>query len=194
MGMRDPDVLSNSVMVSPIAGRTRKKTTEKLQQQMGSFQLDPPETPSEPGKGTDHYRDLFGDFDVDSPESEESMELSPYSPAPKEAQDTFFTRTKDEQDVNVALLLPLGVLTTPFEDCFDWSIHRMAFIAKFGSASFEARTDGYLEDLKTGKVTGIVEVKSALRTRDIAIHMQESAEMVAWITDEDQRPKMLPGR
>ena len=62
-----------------------------------------------------------------------------------------------------------------------WTLHREAFIATFGDAEIEARTDGYLDDHR-GKPSVIVEVKPLMRSKKLsAIRMQESAQMVAWM-------------
>ncbi|KAE8321350.1 hypothetical protein BDV39DRAFT_210808 [Aspergillus sergii] len=81
-----------------------------------------------------------------------------------------------------------------FEGSLRWMPHRFWFKFESGGAAFEARTDGYLKDHRTGNVIGIVEVKAGLRSSDKSIRMQESAEMVAWITSLSHAPKDLPSR
>ncbi|KAJ6036219.1 hypothetical protein N7540_000498 [Penicillium herquei] len=94
-----------------------------------------------------------------------------------------FPQTEDEQIINIALVDFLNALTIHFPQANDWSIHRKSFKATFLNASFEARTDGYLEGHSKGKkVRALLEVKPMHRkTKRAPIQMQEAAQMVAWI-------------
>lgn len=61
----------------------------------------------------------------------------------------------------------------------------------FDDASFEARTDGYLDD-RQGKAQAIIEVKPVTRSKKSSlIQMQESAQMVAWIKNDGEKPNAL---
>ncbi|KAE8349305.1 hypothetical protein BDV28DRAFT_63305 [Aspergillus coremiiformis] len=205
LGLQEPDVQSTNVLLSPAppAFRTRQKTKAKaLLQQMDTLQLGTPETPSKPPKGNPQSQGLLDELEeeCDSSEPESTgfegdlTEMSLYSPAPKEAHGVFFQRTDDEEIVNIALQNFLNALSVHFEGSLRWSPHRVRFTFESGSAVFEARTDGYLRDNRTSNVIGIVEVKAALRTADNAVRMQESAEIISWITDPRHAPKALPGR
>lgn len=62
-----------------------------------------------------------------------------------------------------------------------WTMHRKAFKAMFGDASFEARSDGYLDD-RQGNAQAIIEVKPVTWTKKSTLfQMQESVQLVAWI-------------
>ena len=57
-----------------------------------------------------------------------------------------FTPIIDEQIVTMALMSFLNALMFHFGISCHWIIHRKRFRAKLIEASFEARTDGYLDD------------------------------------------------
>ncbi|KAF9890255.1 hypothetical protein FE257_006168 [Aspergillus nanangensis] len=112
------------------------------------------------------------------------------TPAAKELESVLSPPTKDEQIVNCALILFLNALTIPsqFNLTHNWTLHRKAFKAEFDTASFEARVDGYLDD-RQGKAKVIIEVKPVIRSKKLGpIRMQESAQMVAWIKEDDEEP------
>ncbi|KAB8275716.1 hypothetical protein BDV30DRAFT_207286 [Aspergillus minisclerotigenes] len=121
------------------------------------------------------------------------MKISPYSPAAKEAS-IRLARTDDEETVVFSLLNFLNAISLHFEGSLRWTPHRVRFKFESGGAAFQARTDGYLKDHRTGNVIGIVGVRAGLRSSEKSIRMQESAEMVAWITSLSHAPKDLPGR
>ena len=78
----------------------------------------------------------------------------------------------------------MNALTVPFKLANNWTLHRKVFKATFGEASFEARTDGYLDD-RQGNAQAIIEVKPVMRAKKLAaIRMQESAQMVAWVKND----------
>ncbi|KAE8155000.1 hypothetical protein BDV25DRAFT_146823 [Aspergillus avenaceus] len=121
-----------------------------------------------------------------------------HSPGPVEITHLMYPQTKDEQIVNTALVDFLNALTMHFPQANDWTLHRKSFKAAFQHASFEARTDGYLEDDgSSDRVRALIEVKPMLREKKRnPICMQEAAQMVAWIkSDPDPRGVLnLPGR
>ncbi|OGM44375.1 hypothetical protein ABOM_006834 [Aspergillus bombycis] len=99
-----------------------------------------------------------------------------------------FPPTKDEQIVNAALIIFLDALTIHFGDFMfcNWTIHRKGFIANFTKASFEARTDGYLDDGEENAYA-LIEVKPATRSKtQNLIQMQESAQMVGWLINDSE--------
>ncbi|KKK23515.1 hypothetical protein AOCH_004090 [Aspergillus ochraceoroseus] len=73
-----------------------------------------------------------------------------------------------------------------FPQASDWTLHRKSFKAEFKQASFEARTDGYLEDGGSSeRVRALIEVKLMLRRKkQNPIRMQEAAQMVAWLKSD----------
>ncbi|RJE26822.1 hypothetical protein PHISCL_00847 [Aspergillus sclerotialis] len=129
-------------------------------------------------------------------EEEEDMPLKSDTPGPRELWHLIHPPTKDEQIVNTALInfLTALILHHPFSS--RWYLHRIPFKVDVKDASFEARTDGYLEDRATGKVRALVEVKAAHREdKRKQICMQEAAQMVGWIlTDNSDEQMMKPGR
>lgn len=85
--------------------------------------------------------------------------------------------------MNCALVIFLNALTIHFDMDSNWTLHRKAFKAVFGDASFEARVDGYLKHRGNPRV--IIEVKPASRSsKELSIQMQESAQVVAWIKSD----------
>lgn len=122
-----------------------------------------------------------------SESDDEDIPTSPRAetPVPQKLVNVMYPPTKDEQIVNTALIVLLNALTIHLESFSSkWTLHRKAFIAAFGDAEFEARTDGYLNDQDNPSI--IVEVKHVMRSTKLsAIGMQESAQMVAWIKSDD---------
>lgn len=185
------------IIVSPVAHRTRgrlkkeemKAELEQLRLQMQELLLQTPtkqadESRPSPNAGSD---------------SEESVTMQPPSlpatPISKEAERILYAPAKDEQIVNAALILLLNAITIHFPLSNDRTLHRRAFTVNFKTASFQARTDGYLGDRTSGKVRALIEVKPYVRKRGRGrIQMQEAAQMVAWISDNKQRPSQFPGR
>ncbi len=116
-----------------------------------------------------------------------SLSVLRYSPMMLE-ESKEIPKVKDEEVVNAALLLLLNSFVIDFGNLqADWSPHRRAF--KFSNAAgqtvYEARVDGYLQEVGGDMPCAIVEVKPFSRyeaARD-KIKMQESAQMVAWIRD-----------
>lgn len=179
---------ASNVAVTPIAYRTRSKTTA-VERQLSRTHL---QTPT---KSTGVL--------LDESESEEELDdtespLASKSPGPEEIRNLIFRQTKDEQIVNTALVNFLSALTLHAGLANHWTLHRKSFKASFTNASFEARTDGYLEDKKPdGRVRALVEVKAVPRERKRkSICMQEAAQMVAWIISHPDRGGWLnlPGR
>ncbi|PWY82799.1 hypothetical protein BO83DRAFT_454901 [Aspergillus eucalypticola CBS 122712] len=80
------------------------------------------------------------------------------TPESQKPDNVLYPPTMDEQIVNCALFIFLNALTMPFKLANNWTLHRKAFKAKFYNASFEARTDGYLDD-RRGEAQAIIEVK-----------------------------------
>ncbi|PYH99198.1 hypothetical protein BO71DRAFT_446675 [Aspergillus ellipticus CBS 707.79] len=182
---RDENFKSN-VAFSPIANRTRSKMGS-LEEKLREAQL---ETPT---KSMGNISDLF--YVGNTPDTEES----PFqSPGPAEISHLMYPQTKDEQIVNTALVDFLNALSIHFPRASRWTLHRKSFKAEFQHASFEARTDGYLEDGEfSGRVRALIEVKPMLRGRkQNPIRMQEAAQMAAWIkSDPDPTGVLnLPGR
>jgi hypothetical protein len=97
-----------------------------------------------PTRSTGKRQETSEGFDS-TPDFEESM-ITVLSPVPKELESILYPPTKDEQIVNAALILFLNALTIHFPLFNDWTLHRRAFTVDFRTASFEARTDGYLQD------------------------------------------------
>ncbi|OOF90468.1 hypothetical protein ASPCADRAFT_179013 [Aspergillus carbonarius ITEM 5010] len=163
-----------NVAISPIAHRTRgqlKRIEEGVRKLTFETPTKPPTTP------------------VLKPELEHD-EITPETPpekrsyGPQELLNLNFPRTKDEQIVNTALVDFLNAFTIHMDVHCHWTLYRKPFVADFGSASFEARTDGCLED-GGPKTFAIVEVKPMMRFRQSdRISMQEAAEIVAWIKCE----------
>ncbi|KAL2005982.1 hypothetical protein VTN00DRAFT_9636 [Thermoascus crustaceus] len=196
--VRQDDDVDSDVIVSPIAHRTRlglQKKEMKAEQQQEQLRLQMQELVLQtPTKQAGENR-LSPNAASDS---EESVAMEPPSlPATpiSKAERILYAPAKDEQIVNAALLLLLNAITIHFPLSNDWTLHRRAFNVQFKTASFQARTDGYLEDKTSGKVRALIEVKPCVRTRSqVRIQMQEAAQMVAWISDDKQRPSQFPGR
>ncbi|KAL4946651.1 hypothetical protein BDV06DRAFT_53716 [Aspergillus oleicola] len=99
-----------------------------------------------------------------------------------------YPATKDEQIANTALILLLKALTIHFRKYLSsgWILHRKAFLRTFDEAVSEARTDSYLSDHR-GNTRVLIEVKPVVReTKPDVIQMQESDQMVVWITSDDK--------
>ena len=121
------------------------------------------------------------------PESSVTIEsdiLSPFSPAAAAS----FPPTKDEQIVNLALVLLLKAVTVHFVGRANWSIQRMAFhVADKGDKKFQARVDGVLLHRYDNRVVAILEVKPFVRgKKEAAIQRQEAAQMAAWISSSSE--------
>ncbi|RAO68383.1 uncharacterized protein BHQ10_004395 [Talaromyces amestolkiae] len=165
---------------TPIARRTRGQLFQQVQLKMRNTHLSTP-TPKSTNV-PENWSYL---------ESDDEDEPTPYrveTPVPRELVNIMYPPTKDEQIVNTALIVLLNALTIHLDSFSSkWTLHRKAFIATFGDAAFEARTDGYLNDHR-GKPSVIVEVKPVMRSAKLsAIMMQESAQMVAWIKSDDYK-------
>ncbi|KAK2797046.1 hypothetical protein FQN50_009340 [Emmonsiellopsis sp. PD_5] len=177
-----------NVAVTPIARRTRSKTTV-LERQLSRTHLETP---------TKSTGILLDDSDSEEELDDTESPLASTSPGPEQIQNLIYRQTKDEQIVNTALVNFLSALTLHTGLPNHWTLHRKSFKAYFTHASFEARTDGYLKDTKPGgKVRALIEVKAVPRERKRKmICMQEAAQMVAWILSHPDRGGWLnlPGR
>ncbi|KAL2816731.1 hypothetical protein BJX63DRAFT_430110 [Aspergillus granulosus] len=132
---------------------------------------DPPKTPTKRPKGNTNTIPPTTSAS-DSEDDNGSKFLSPdhYTPGslwgsddPK-LQNILYLPTKDEQIVNTALLNYLSALILHAGLPLQWSLHLVSLRADFMTASYEARTDGYLECTRTdtgkGKaIRALVEVK-----------------------------------
>ena len=179
---------------TPISSRTRAAVNQ-VGKGMAGLSLGPPETPTKKGPaplpGTKSLLDdsRFALDHESSPSSISSSSPSPIhlaTPITRELANILYPPTKDEQIVNTALIVFLNALTIHFCLSSKWTLHRKPFIATFKNAKFEARTDGYL-DSPGGKPRVLIEVKPVLRSLNLlAIQMQESAQMVAWIKSDTE--------
>lgn len=121
--------------------------------------------------------------DSETPYNYTPSPFRPMTPVPKELASVLYPPSLDEQIVNCALVIFLNALTIHFDIDSNWTLHRKAFKAVFGDASFEARVDGYLKHRGDPRV--IIEVKPASRSsKELSIQMQESAQVVAWIKSD----------
>ncbi|PLB55575.1 hypothetical protein P170DRAFT_484535 [Aspergillus steynii IBT 23096] len=162
-----------------------------------------PETPT---KSTGTVPEPSSDSSEEEPEEEEPEEEEPEeepeeedSPGTEKFLDRLYLPTKDEEIVTAALFNLLCGLTVHTGIPNRWTVHRKAFKAQFSHASFEARVDGYLEDIseESEKVRALVEVKPVKRAKKIVkIVMQEAAQMAAWIKSDPDENGCLnrPGR
>lgn len=170
-------------LATPIAHRTRARVFSR---KLADMYL---ETPSK-SKNISDFLDVE-DLSLDTPEDtpakpspETPSPLQETSPPSKEQVSALYPPTRDEQIVNCALVIFLNALTVPFKLANNWTLHRKVFKATFGEASFEARTDGYLDD-RQGNAQAIIEVKPVMRAKKLAaIRMQESSQMVAWVKND----------
>jgi hypothetical protein len=96
----------------------------------------------------------------------------------------------DEEVVNVCLITFLQALTGAVPNISsEWTPQRFAFRTQFAVDMYEARTDGYLQvQDASNKIQAIIEVKRRSRELRPDVEMQEAAEMVGWILDNDHRP------
>ncbi|KAB8262131.1 hypothetical protein BDV32DRAFT_136830 [Aspergillus pseudonomiae] len=156
-------------LATPIIRRTRQR---QLQEKLANLYLATPsknptqtyDTPVVQGTPDDD------DDDDDAIFKDEPSPFQPISPTPKDLESNLYPPSKDEQIVNIALVV--------------WTMHRIALTAQFEAAQFEARTDSYLVD-SHGKPTVLIEVKPVRRsTKMVPIQIQESAQMVAWIKSD----------
>ncbi|KKK17411.1 hypothetical protein P175DRAFT_0487414 [Aspergillus ochraceoroseus IBT 24754] len=179
------ETLRPSVSISPISQRTRSQISS-LTKRLRDAQLQTP-TKSR-GDPLDYFKIEGEEKEEDENDEDENEETPFVSPGPSEIVNLMYPPTKDEQIVNTALVNFLNALTMHFPAANDWTLHRKSFKADFQKASFEARTDGYLEDHSDpDKARALIEVKPIMRNkkRD-RICMQEAAQMAAWIkTDPD---------
>ncbi|KAL8290732.1 hypothetical protein RB597_008807 [Gaeumannomyces tritici] len=174
--------------------KTAMKTRSQTEAARGKATGHPPSTPELPADDSESVvlagfasLDLVGGGDKphDSPEARSAIsEHSGYTPA----EIAYYKASKDEQIVNMALILYLNALTIQFPEVKgDWSLHRGSFVFKNRAEPqnpipiFEARVDGYFET-HSREIAAIVEAKSALResTRE-KIRMQEASQFAAWI-------------
>ena len=184
--------VSSTVTFSPRRLRSRQQALEmKLK---NTHIRNAYETPSKiTGSPRMRYRET-GSGDEEE-EQEEDTPLKSDTPGPREIWHLIHPPTKDEQIVNTALINFLTALILHHRFSSRWNLHRMPFKADFKNASFEARIDGYLEDRATGKVRALVEVKAAFREhKRKQICMQEAAQMVGWILNDNSDEQMKPGR
>ncbi|KAF3407258.1 hypothetical protein DPV78_000580 [Talaromyces pinophilus] len=165
-------------VINFIARRTRGRLLQQVQSKMRDTHLSTPTTKST----------SFPENRSASESDNEDIATPPRAetPVPQELVNVMYPPTKDEQIVNTALIVLLNVLTIHLESFSSkWTLHRKTFIAAFGDAEFEARTDGYLNDHRDNPSI-IVEVKPVMRSTKLsAIRMQENAQMVAWIKSDD---------
>lgn len=163
---------------TPIAKRTRGQRVQQIQLEMRNMHLS---TPTRKSTNVPENWSCSESEDEDEPTPDR-----PETPVPHELVNVMYPPTKDEQIVNTALIVLLNALTIHLDSFSSkWTLHRKAFIATFGEAAFEARTDGYLNN-RQGKPSVIVEVKPVMRSTKLsAIRMQESAQMIAWIKSDD---------
>ncbi|RAK92822.1 hypothetical protein BO79DRAFT_251328 [Aspergillus costaricaensis CBS 115574] len=157
MAARTKGIIRPSTFDTPIALRTRNKLKEKVFD-VSKLQLNSPKTPSTNPKDPPKTPESNSDDDDDDDDSlvydqEEPEFITPAAQVPKELRGQLFPPTKDEQIVNTALV----------------------------EASFEARTDGYLDD-GNENAYALIEVKPVIRSsKPSLIQMQESAQMVGWL-------------
>ena len=175
---------------SPVAKHTRSHTMRSLEQDFRNLQAD--ETPSKtsiPVPQTPDYEDSSDDEFAET--SPPSSDPTPASLVSEDLQKMMYPPTKDEQIVNVALVVFLNALTIHFSTIkrCEWTMHRKAFVSKFEEAKFESRTDGYLDDGK-GNAYALVEVKPIARTSasQSQIQMQEGSQMAGWIKTDVGAP------
>ncbi|PYH65241.1 uncharacterized protein BO88DRAFT_471623 [Aspergillus vadensis CBS 113365] len=170
-------------LATPVAHRTRARV---LSRKLANMYLATPTKSTNVSESLD-VEDLGLDTPEDTPVKSIPETPSPpqeTSPPSKEQVGVLFPPTRDEQIVNCALVIFMNALTAPFKLANNWTLHRKAFKADFGDASFEARTDGYLDD-RQGNAQAIIEVKPVMRAKKLAaIRMQESAQMVAWVKSD----------
>jgi len=187
----DKDNSTESSKFTPIAHRVRDRRALQNRQQ-------DPSTPTPAQRFSDLTPEALKDADDELnkldlndtpslPESSATIKsdvLSPFSPAAAAS----FPPTKDEQIVNLALVLFLKAVTVHFVVRTNWSIQRVAFhVADKGDKKFEARVDGVLLNRYDNQVVAILEVKPFVREKkEAAIQRQEAAQMAAWISSSSE--------
>jgi len=166
------------VEFKPIAQRTRQAV-----QASSSTELQLPVTPT-PATRAKVDLDIFGDLSIASALTHSTGVLSPASPAL--GGDAYLKAIDDEQIVNAALVLFLNAITVHFKIKADWTLHRRRFLYSTLDKKkvYEARVDGFLRTRQDNEVKAILEVKPFIRSKMWeAIHMQEAAQMAAWISE-----------
>ncbi|CAG7950355.1 unnamed protein product [Penicillium salamii] len=176
---------------SPIAHRTRSRrghSGKQVREEALQTPSKPPKNPQAQPRTPFTNVSSGGDSDEDGDEPPQSHD----SLGPPELIDQSFPKTKDEQIVNTALLDFLNAFIIHRNSRVQWTLYRKPFTAQFATASIQARTDGCLEEVGSGKVHAIVEVKPVVRsTAPFSIAMQEAAQMVTWIkTNPDPAGKI----
>lgn len=174
-------------LVTPIAHRTRAHATMDQRITKSHLQTPTKSTGDVEMMDVEEFDSDEDEIDIDeTPEIPSSSPFRPVTPVSKELANVLYPPSLDEQIVNCALVIFLNALTVHFNIASNWTLHRKAFKAVFGDASFEARTDGYLNHAGQPKV--ILEVKPASRyAKESLIQMQESAQMVAWIKSDTDK-------
>jgi hypothetical protein len=185
----DKDNSTGSSKFSPIAYQTRSRTA--LQNRLQYSDTPTPaqrisySTPEALKEALDKLDLNDTPFLPDSSVTMESDILSPFSPEVAAS----IPPTKDEQIVNLALVLFLKAVTVHFVDHAHWSIQRTAFhVTNQGDKKFQARVDGVLLRHYDNRVVAILEVKPFVRgKKEAAIQRQEAAQMAAWISSHSSR-------
>ncbi|PWY83811.1 hypothetical protein BO94DRAFT_557653 [Aspergillus sclerotioniger CBS 115572] len=179
-------------LATPIAHRTRSR---ELARKFADMNLATSSRSNNISKTLDIEDTSLDDpFDI----SETSVPVTPLpgtpspfreiTPAPKELENVLYLPTKDEQIVNCALITFLNALTIPFKLANNWTLHRKAFKAIFDDASFEARTDGYLDD-RQGNAQAIIEVKPVTRSKKqiFLTVAQYDGDYIKYLADKNHR-------
>ncbi|PYI07032.1 hypothetical protein BO78DRAFT_460835 [Aspergillus sclerotiicarbonarius CBS 121057] len=169
---------------------TRNRHNERAPD-ISKLRLNQPETP--PKKQTKPPETPFlsssdNDWISDDESPPKPSPITPAAHAPEELQKLIYPPTKDEQIMNTALGIFLNALTIQFVDCqtCNWAIHRKGFTANLTNASFEARTDSYLDNGQENAY-GLIKVKPIIRAKkQNLIQMQESAQMVGWLMNDSE--------
>ncbi|KAJ5587728.1 uncharacterized protein N7459_003493 [Penicillium hispanicum] len=184
---RTENDMDSRALATPIAHRTRAQV-KAATRGLANLHLQTPSKSTNLSQVLDPEGsdlDLLVDSEPSSPET--PSPLQQITPAPKELENVLYPPTKDEQIVNCALVIFLNALTMRFIFNNHWTLHRKALKATFRDTSFEARTDGYLGDSQ-GYARVLIEVKPVMREKkSLAIQMQETAQMVAWIKSDPEK-------
>ncbi|RDW84141.1 uncharacterized protein DSM5745_04467 [Aspergillus mulundensis] len=175
---KEPPSDSNPLGDSPSAPKTPEQNP--------SAPKHPDESPSDPKTPEEGHSTLET---PEGPSTLETPEDSPYtltSPDDPDLLHMLYAPSQDEQIVNTALVDFLSALTLHTLLPLRWSMHRVPLKANFGNASYEARTDGYLDmtgvERRGQRIRALIEVKAVYRNRKrAAIRMQEAAQTVAWL-------------
>lgn len=94
---------------------------------------------------------------------------------------------EDESTPNAALIVLLqGVSQLVADSGVEWVFNRELFSPVFASGGYRAYSDGVLRSTTTGAVMAIVEVKKGHRGEPGMIEMQEAAEMVGWMAEQQR--------